>query len=112
MNWMDRPIGDDMEARLKTVMRIQEDEPLPITVRKKYWEVEGICRRLGGPVTDRELILIGVILNVEFEEDHFIFTLPEGLEIQDLTQPTATGQTPSTVDPSPPAVGPSPPPEP
>ncbi len=45
--------------------------------------------------TKFEFALSEIKFDVEFDEDHFVFTPPEGVEIQDLTRPGAEGPTSS-----------------
>ncbi len=66
----------------------------------EYWidKQTGFLRKISkeNPKTGRTygIKVIDIRINPEFSEDHFSFTPPEGVEINDLTQPGATPPTP------------------
>lgn len=66
--WLDKPIGEEMEAKLKTVLKIHETDPLPEKAIFMYWRIAEIARRLGSPVNDYMLIMFGIFMNVDPEE--------------------------------------------
>lgn len=59
---MAREILDTHASRLKTALRIEEDQDLPEEVQELYWRVERASRVIrNGGVTDDGLILIAVL---------------------------------------------------
>jgi hypothetical protein len=68
--WLEKPIGEDMEAKIKTVLKLEQTDQLPPEAIYTYWRIAEIARRLGSPVNDYMLILLGLHLNVDPEEEN------------------------------------------
>ena len=63
MSDLERPIPENDEAQLKTILKLEESESLPQKVKELYWQVSRTARRLGFAVTGHELLLIAMLLN-------------------------------------------------
>lgn len=64
----DRPIDENHEQALKQILRLSESETLPDNVVELYWDVNRTARRLGFSLSDRELLLILILVNRPVQE--------------------------------------------
>lgn len=58
---MDRSLSNEHEALLRTALRLDESRSIPDRAIDLYWEFSRTLRRLGLPLTERELAIITVL---------------------------------------------------
>jgi hypothetical protein len=66
--WLAKPIGEEMEARIRTAMRIEENGVIPDRAILLYWEIACICQRMHRPVSETELMLMAILMKVGLED--------------------------------------------